>query len=159
MYYTNYNSPLGNIIITADENNLTGLYFRNEFDLKDKLELKDNLVIFDLVIDWLNQYFNHENPSIKAIPIKLNGTDFQMKVWDILLQIPYGQTITYKEIAQMFSERMSSQAVGGAVGRNPISIIVPCHRVIGTNGSLTGYASGLDNKIFLLDLEEIKYKK
>lgn len=108
-------------------------------------------------IKWLDMYFSGEEPNFTP-PLHPSGSSFRQAVWQILLQIPYGQTITYGEIARKIAEtkntsRMSAQAVGGAVGHNEISIIIPCHRVVGTNGSLTGYAGGIDKKISLLELE------
>ena len=124
------------------------------------LELKE-LTIFELTFQWLDTYFNGKEPDFTP-PLSLYGTPFQKMVWEILLTIPYGQTMTYGDIAKRIAEqkgiaRMSAQAVGGAVGRNPISIIIPCHRVIGTNGSLTGYAGGIGKKIYLLNLEKIQF--
>ena len=115
--------------------------------------------VFENTKKWLDRYFAKENPSIKEIPLAPIGGEFRQKVWKILCEIPYGQTITYGEIAkriakQMNKEKMSAQAVGNAVGHNPISIIIPCHRVIGKNGSLTGYAGGIERKKMLLELEK-----
>ena len=127
--------------------------------LKQELTSKDNLQVFENTKKWLDRYFEKEKPSIKEIPIAPKGGEFRQKVWKILCEIPYGQTITYGEIAkriakQMNKEKMSAQAVGNAVGHNPISIIIPCHRVIGKNGSLTGYAGGIERKKMLLELEK-----
>ncbi|MGR5591095.1 methylated-DNA--[protein]-cysteine S-methyltransferase, partial [Peptoniphilus grossensis] len=112
---------------------------------------------------WLDLYFSGEEPNFTPA-LKLRGTKFRREVWKILLEIPYGETLTYKDIAEKLMasgkyERMSSQAVGGAVGHNPISIIIPCHRVVGTSGSLTGYAGGLARKVRLLELEGIDVSK
>jgi methylated-DNA-[protein]-cysteine S-methyltransferase len=114
----------------------------------------DGLAIFRDVKNWLDDYFDGLNPKIN---FKLNpqGTEFRLKVWRILSRISYGETLTYGEIASMISGTMSAQAVGGAVGHNPIAILIPCHRVLGANGKLTGYAAGLDKKIELLKLEKI----
>ena len=119
---------------------------------------KDDLPVFIKVKKWLERYFNGENPSIKELPLAPQGNDFRQRVWDILCKIPYGETVTYgdiaKEIANSLGRKsMSAQAVGGAVGHNPISILIPCHRVIGVNGSLTGYAGGIERKKALLKLE------
>ena len=116
-----------------------------------------DLRVLELAAKWLDVYFSGEVPDFMP-PIKFRGTDFQKSVWETLLTIPYGETVTYGDIAKNIAEqrgvtKMSSQAVGGAVGRNPIGIIVPCHRVIGANGKLTGYAAGLDKKVKLLELE------
>ena len=112
---------------------------------------------------WLDIYFSGREPDFTP-PLHLTGSDFRLAVWNLLLQIPYGQTITYKELAARIAEQrgletMSAQAVGGAVGHNPISIIVPCHRVLGTDGSLTGYSGGIDKKISLLTLEKAVFTK
>ncbi len=116
-----------------------------------------SLPIFDLVRHWLDIYFSGKAPDFTP-PIKLEATPFRKSVWEIMLTIPYGKTMTYGEIAGKIAEqyglnKMSAQAVGGAVGHNPVSIIIPCHRVVGTNGSLTGYAGGIDKKLQLLKIE------
>ena len=161
MYTCTYKSPLGNILIAADDIGLTGLwfeeqkYFAHGIDLSDSEEKENN--ILKETTKWLDLYFKGENPPFtpKLHPM---GSEFRKQVWGILLTIPYGQTVTYGEIAaklaaSMGLSHMSAQAVGGAVGHNEISIIIPCHRVVGTNGSLTGYAGGIDRKISLLKLE------
>lgn len=158
-----YKSPLGFITMASDEIALTGLWFDGQKHfgdtLKDKYERKD-LPIFDETKRWLDIYFKGENPSFMP-KIKFSTTSFRKRVWEILETIPYGKTMTYGEIANIIAKekgikKMSAQAVGGAVGHNPISIIVPCHRVIGTDGSLTGYAGGVETKIKLLKLEKAK---
>lgn len=165
-YKTYYNSPLGRIIIVGSETHITVVFFENSrySDVYNEPNLikNDDLPIFIKTKNWLNRYFNGENPDPKEIPTELHGSEFAMQVWEILKQIPYGQTVTYGEIAKKIAEqngmkKMSAQAVGGAVGRNPISIIVPCHRVIGANGNLTGYAGGIDRKIKLLEIEKGSY--
>jgi len=161
MYSTNYSSPLGEMIIASDGEAICGLWFygQKHFLSSINYEIIENndLTIFKKVTAWLDDYFNGKNPQIN---FKLNpaGSDFRRKVWDILMEIPYGETLTYGEIALKLSSTMSAQAVGGAVGHNPISILIPCHRVMGANGKLTGYAGGLDRKKKLLDLEKISYK-
>lgn len=156
-YISHYLSPLGSITLAATSDALTGLWFDGQkYDRATLLEtcLDKDLPIFTRVKTWLDAYFNGKNPIID-FPIALYGTDFRFKVWQILSTIPYGELITYKQITmQLGKANMSSQAVGGAVGHNPISIIIPCHRVVGTNGSLTGYAGGIDKKIALLKLEK-----
>ena len=106
---------------------------------------------------WLDQYFTGQKPDF--IPhLHLIGTTFQKGVWQTLLQIPYGQTFTYKQVAQSVAKdphHLPIRAVGGAIGRNHISLMVPCHRVIGSNGNLTGYSAGIDKKVELLKLENI----
>lgn len=162
MYTCTYKSPLGNILIAADDIGLTGLwfeeqkYFAHGIDLSDSEEKENN--ILKETTKWLDLYFKGENPPFtpKLHPM---GSEFRKQVWGILLTIPYGQTVTYGEIAaklaaSMGLSHMSAQAVGGAVGHNRISIIIPCHRIVGTNGSLTGYAGGIDKKIALLELEK-----
>lgn len=159
IYKTYYNSPLGKIILVSDKEFLLGLYFENAKIFKDNYILKDDIPVFKEAKKWLDSYFNKEIMSIDDIPIKLVGSKFRLRVWNILKTIPYGKTMTYGEIAKILErktgKKVSSQAVGGAVGHNPISIIIPCHRVIGKNNKLTGYAGGLDKKEFLLKLENI----
>lgn len=157
MKYTyKYISPIGNITIIYDDNSLFELYFNEE---KENANYINNKVI-KATIQWLDDYFEGNKSKIN-IPIKLIGSDFQLKVWKILSEIPYGKTISYGEIAKTIAktkgiERMSSQAIGNAVGRNPISIIIPCHRVIGKDGNLTGYSGGIDIKRKLLEIENQK---
>ena len=110
--------------------------------------------IFKKAKQWFEDYFNGKNPQIN-FQLKPEGSKFRQKVWKILSEIPYGETLTYGEIASQISPNMSAQAVGGAVGRNPISILIPCHRVLGSDRKLTGYAAGLDKKIELLKIENI----
>ena len=164
-YTQHYDSPLGKMLLAADSAGLTGVWFDGEkyfaYHLETQHEEKDTPLL-QQTKRWLDVYFNGKEPDF-TVPLCFNGTDFQNEVWRILCTIPYGQTTTYGEIAQRIAvqrglARMSAQAVGGAVGRNEISIIVPCHRVIGANGSLTGYAAGLDKKIKLLTLEKIDVK-
>ena len=161
-YISHYKSPLGNILLAADDLGLTGLWFEGQkyyaLHLDKKCEEKE-LPFFIDVKKWLDIYFSGNEPDFE-LPMHFKGTDFQKEVWDILCSIPYGETMTYVGIARQLAAKrglqsMSAQAVGGAVGHNKISIIVPCHRVIGTNGSLTGYAGGIDKKIALLTLENI----
>ena len=159
-YTSHYTSPLGEILLAADDVGLTGLWFVGQKYFARYLE-KDHeereIPLFGKVKHWLDLYFSGKDPGF-AVPLHFTGTDFQNAVWEILCTIPYGRTMTYGEIAKQIAAkrgvpRMSAQAVGGAVGHNEISIIVPCHRVVGTNGSLTGYAGGIDKKIQLLTLE------
>ena len=158
MYYsTYYTSPIGKMLIVSDGEAICGVWFcgQKHFPTFDNLIENDNLTIFKEVKNWFDDYFNGKNPKInfKLYP---NGSEFRQRVWKILLEIPYGETMTYGEIALKLSSSMSAQAVGGAVGHNPISILIPCHRVLGANGKLKGYAGGLDKKIELLKLENIK---
>lgn len=162
-YINEYKSPLGNIFISADEIGLTGVRFEGQryFELDLNKEHKEkNLPVLKDTKRWLDIYFSGKKPDFK-LPLHLSGSDFQMEVWKLLCEIPYGETTTYGEIARQLAKkrginRMSAQAVGGAVGHNKIAIIVPCHRVIGANGKLIGYGGGIDKKITLLKLEQIK---
>ena len=147
--YSCYDSPVGLLRLESDGQNLTGLYYTSESKYSDT-----DLPLFQSVREWLDAYFRGE-PYEPDFPIQLSGTPFQQQVWLILRTIPYGQTRTYGDIAREIAgmtgkTRMSSQAVGQAVGRNPVSIIIPCHRVIGSGGRLTGYAGGLERKEWLL---------
>ena len=151
MYSTKYSSPIGEILLLSDGENLCGISFDSQKRDVDSIE-NDDLEIFKKVIGWLDDYFDGKNPKID-FNLKASGTDFRMKVWKLLSQIPYGETVTYGEIASMISPTMSAQAVGGAVGANPIAIVIPCHRVMGKDNKLTGYAAGLDKKIELLKIE------
>lgn len=149
MYYAEYNCPVGKLLLVSDGEALTGLYMNRELP-----ERTEELPVFFQVRRWLDAYFRGEEREID-FPMKAEGTPFQMLVWQLLLAIPFGQTRTYGELAKeaaarMGKEKMSAQAVGGAVSRNPISIVIPCHRVIGVDGRLTGYAGGLENKKWLL---------
>ena len=160
-YTSHYESPLGAMLLAADDEGMTGLWFEGQKYFARLLapahKEMDNPILREAK-RWLVVYFSGRKPDFQ-VPIQMNGTAFQKEVWDILLTIPYGQTMTYGAIAGRIAEkhglsRMSSQAVGGAVGHNEISILIPCHRVVGTNGSLTGYAGGIDKKIQLLKLEK-----
>ena len=162
MHYTSqYPSPLGELLLAADDAGLTGVWFVGQKYFARSLapdSVAREIPLFAQVKQWLALYFAGQEPELE-IPIHMVGTAFQKAVWRILRTIPYGQTMTYGAIARQVAEklgirRMSPQAVGGAVGHNPISILIPCHRVVGTNGSLTGYAGGLDRKVKLLTLEK-----
>ena len=156
-------APLGEIRLRSDGKSLTGLWFVGQVnDAKDNsdIEIKDDLPIFGQVETWLESYFSGEQTPIK-IPLQPKGTVFQEEVWKILQEIPYGETMTYGEIAQRIAKEKgvatySAQAVGQAVGKNPISILIPCHRVLGKNGALTGYAGGVHRKEQLLRIEREK---
>lgn len=162
-YKTYFDSPVGKLLLSSDGENLTGLWIAHQKyygkGLAQDAQRSDDLPVFALVKTWLSRYFAGEKPGICELPLKLCGSPFRQRVWAILQEIPYGQTTTYADIAKKVAElegkpSMSAQAVGGAVGHNPISIVIPCHRVVGTNGSLTGYAGGIDVKLQLLALEE-----
>ena len=160
IYISTYLSPLGNSLLAADDIGLTGLWFEGQKYFANTLP--DTRIVQETKIlteakKWLDIYFSGEDPTFTP-PLHPSGSAFRQAVWQILLQIPYGQTITYGEIARRVAEmqqlsHMSAQAVGGAVGHNKVSIIIPCHRVVGANGSLIGYAGGIDKKIALLELE------
>lgn len=163
MFFSKYNSPVGLLIIVTNESSLCGLYKDGQKYFLDSIneELIENneLEIIRITKKWLDDYFFKRNPSTDSIPLKPNGNDFRQLVWSILKTIPYGKTTTYGEIAkevahQLGKENMSAQAIGNAIGHNPISIIIPCHRVIAKNGTLTGYAGGINMKKFLLELEK-----
>ncbi len=166
LYYKKITSPLGEITLRSDGEYLTGLWFSGDKHYGDKdiagAEVK-NLSIFELAEKWLSKYFAGKESEI-VVPLKLLGSDFQLQVWELLQKIPYGQLVTYGEIARQIAAqrgmaRMSAQAVGGAVGHNPLCIIVPCHRVIGKSGSLTGYGGGMWRKVQLLELEGVDMSK
>ena len=159
-YILHYVSPLGGITLAGDGEFLTGLWFDGQKHFPHNLtadSTEAELPVFTQTVNWLDAYFSGKEPDFMP-PISLHTTPFRKAVYDILLTIPYGHTMTYVEIAGFLAEqrgiqRMSAQAVGGAVGHNPISIIIPCHRVIGADGSLTGYAGGMRMKGALLDFE------
>ena len=161
IYIHHYTSPIGSITIASNGEALTGLWFDEQKHFPHNLiseSIEAELPIFTQTIKWLDTYFGCEVPDFTP-QISLQTTPFRKAVYEILLSIPYGQTMTYGEIANIIAERkgierMSAQAVGGAVGHNPVSIIIPCHRVVGVDGSLTGYAGGLDRKVELLKLEK-----
>lgn len=161
-YIQHYDSPLGGILLAADEIGLTGLWFEGQKyfarDLSD-VRIEQETPVLAEAKRWLDIYFTGKEPDFLP-PLHPTGSEFRKAVWEILLQIPYGQTTTYGEIARQLAKkqglaRMSAQAVGGAVGHNEISIIIPCHRVVGSDSSLTGYAGGLEKKRYLLSLEGI----
>lgn len=161
-YSTQYSSPVGNLTLASDSERLVGLWIQNQKyfggTVAKNMTENSNLPIFTATKNWLDKYFGGQKPAIANLPLAPNGSAFRKAVWDILCEIPYGEVTTYGEIAKKMAvrrnqEHMSAQAVGGAVGHNPISIIIPCHRVVGSNGSLTGYAGGVDQKIRLLEHE------
>ena len=164
-FYSTWDSPVGKLTLVGEEGALTGLWIEGQRGfgncMLNQAGGNDESELFMRVKQWLARYFQGENPDIHEIPLLLSGTHFQKQVWTLLCEIPYGKTTTYGALAekiaqQMGKEHMSAQAIGGAVGHNPISIIVPCHRVVGADGSLTGYAGGIDKKRILLTLEGIK---
>ena len=164
MHYTTfYESPIGRMLLAADDTGLTGLWFEGQKYFArclDRETEEKELPVFAEAKRWLDIYFSGKEPDFTP-PLHFIGTDFQKEVREILCAIPYGQTMTYGAIADQLAKkrglsRMSAQAVGGAVGHNNLSIIVPCHRVVGSDGSLTGYAGGIERKTFLLNLENAK---
>ena len=161
-YIYKYQSPLGDITLASDGNSLTGLWFNGQkyFAATLSIEHKEKaLPVFEQTAEWLDTYFRGEEPAFTP-PLHLQATPFRLAVWEILKKIPYGEVITYKDIAREVAHQsgkasMSAQAAGNAVSHNPVSIIIPCHRIVGTNGSLTGYAGGIQTKIKLLTLEKV----
>lgn len=165
-YIYHYHSPLGRITLAGNKDALTGLWFDGQKYFGSTLtnnSIEKKLPVFELTIKWLNIYFSGKAPDFTP-PLFMNTTDFRKAVWEIMLTIPFGQTMTYGQIADKVAKQkglsgMSAQAVGGAVGHNPISLIIPCHRVVGANGNMTGYAGGIDKKIWLLALEKADISK
>lgn len=161
VYINHYDSPLGGITLASDGKALTGLWFDGQKYFGSTLtqnQEQRELPVFEQTSQWLELYFNGKRPDFTP-PLSMNTTPFCEAVWKLMLTIPYGKTMTYKEIAKEIArqggmKRMSAHAVGGAVSHNPISLIIPCHRVVGTNGSLTGYAGGIDRKVQLLTMEK-----
>lgn len=157
------NSPLGRLLLASDGKNLTGVWLENQkyyaAGLSETAKHNDSLPVFKQTKNWLDRYFKKQNPQIAELPLAPGGTLFRRQIWRLLCQIPYGEVITYGALAEKLAlqtaKKVSARAVGGAVGHNPISIIIPCHRVVGARGSLTGYAAGLDVKIKLLALEGV----
>jgi methylated-DNA-[protein]-cysteine S-methyltransferase len=163
-YSTTCPSPVGEITLACNGENLVGLWIEGQKyygdTIPEEMVRDDNVPIFVAAKKWLDRYFAGESPAISELPLAPIGGAFRREVWNILCEIPYGKVITYGDIAKKIAVKMgktsmSAQAVGGAVGHNPISIIIPCHRVVGTNGSLTGYAGGIETKIKLLELEGV----
>lgn len=168
MYYcTAYRSPVGKITLACDGggSNLVGLWLEGQKyhggSISEAMEENDSLSLFDNAKKWLERYFAGKKPSASELALAPVGSDFRQRVWELLLAIPYGEVTTYGEIARAIAEKTgaggaSFRAVGGAVGHNPISIIIPCHRVVGGDGKLTGYAGGIATKIRLLELEGVE---
>lgn len=163
-YTTEFTSPFGLITLAAHQEKLVAVWIENQKyfgeTVTTKLIKNNDLPIFKQTIHWLTEYFAGKSPSLNQLPLAPWGNPFRQMVWQILCNIPYGQLTTYGEIAKQVAQKMnkttmSAQAIGGAVAHNPISIIIPCHRVVGSNGSLTGYAGGIETKIKLLTLEGV----
>lgn len=163
MYYvSNYLSPLGSITLAGNGRELTGLWFDGQkyfaANLPKEHTVKD-ISVFGRAIEWLDTYFSGKDPGFTP-PLSMEGVSpFRRRVWEILLEIPFGEVSSYGKIAERMEretgKRVSAQAVGGAVGHNPVSLVIPCHRVVGTNGSVTGYAGGVGKKIALLKMEGV----
>lgn len=161
MIVSYYDSPIGTLELSFKDEKLCGLTITNVCSDNDSLA---NLPYIIKVKNWLNKYFKGEVVNIDEIPLLIEGTDFQKVVWRVLMDIPYGEVVSYKSIAEMVASlmgrsSMSNQAIGAAVGKNKIAIIIPCHRVIGSNEKLGGYSLGIDKKISLLELEGIDTSK
>lgn len=165
-YLNRYISILGLISLASDGKSLTGLWFGGQkyyMQTLDKNYIEKELEIFDLTKKWLNIYFKGQNPDFK-IPVKYEGSEFRKEIFKILEDIPYGKTMTYGDIAKIIAKdrnikTMSSQAVGSGISHNPISIIIPCHRIIGKNNFIGGYAGGIERKLKLLEFEGIDIEK
>ena len=157
-----YPSPVGMLTLASDGENITGLWLEGqkyfEEDMPEGMPTQGDLPVFMQARGWLDRYFAGERPEASELPLAPQGSVFRQRVWAILCEIPYGRTMTYGEIAKRLSYK-SAQAIGGAVGHNPISIIIPCHRVLGSSGSLTGYAGGVDKKIWLLRHEGAAFRE
>ena len=163
IYTTHYKSPIGDLLLASKEGKLIGLWIEGQKYYKsnflEEMEENENEKILLKTKKWLDRYFRNQKPRINELELNPIASEFRQAVWKILCDIPYGKVTTYKKIAEQIAKqkgitKMSAQAVGGAVGHNPISIIIPCHRVIATNGDLTGYAGGIDKKIYLLEHEK-----
>lgn len=162
-YTYHYTSPIGGITMASNGESLTGLWFDGQKYFASTLSqrhVEKQLPIFDRTCEWLDLYFSGKSPDFIP-PVFMYVSNFRRDVYEILMTIPFGETMTYKEVADLIAKKhriisMSAQAVGGAIAHNPISLVIPCHRVIGTNGKLTGYAGGLDKKGWLLDMEKRK---
>ena len=162
MVKTQYASPIGLLTLVSDGEAIIGLWIEGQkyfaAGIPTNLPVCDDLPVFLQARDWLDRYFAGERPAVYELPLAPQGSAFRQSVWTILCQVPYGHTVTYGEIAKRLGCK-SAQAVGGAVGHNPISIIIPCHRVLGSDGSLTGYAGGVDKKIWLLRHEGAAFRE
>jgi methylated-DNA-[protein]-cysteine S-methyltransferase len=163
-YFTTYHSPVGELTLACDGENLIGLWMEGQKYYGDALSEeaveRDDVPVFTQAKNWLDRYFAGQKPEASELSLAPAGGEFRQRVWDILRSIPYGEVVTYGEIAKRMAAHsgksgQSAQAVGGAVGHNPISLIIPCHRVVGSNGSLTGYAGGIGAKVKLLELEGV----
>ena len=152
LHFAEYDAPLGALLLCSDGTALTGLWFERDAEITEE----DPVLL--QTKQWLDAYFRGEVPTV-SVPLAPAGTAFQKRVWQLLTQVPYGKTVTYGELARQISDTMSAQAVGQAVGKNPISILIPCHRCVGVGGQLTGYAWGIERKKWLLDHEQKQGRK
>lgn len=168
LYIMNYDSPIGRLLLAERDGALVGLWIEGQkyfpASWQEEVAEKQDSAVLNRTKEWLERYFQGKKPSVGELELAPAGSEFRKAVWKLLCEIPCGEVTTYKAIAQKFASArglgsMSAQAVGGAVSHNPISIIIPCHRVVGTDGSLTGYAGGLDRKLRLLTLEGVDMKK
>lgn len=167
LYSTHHSTPVGRATLAGDGKHLTGLWLEGQKYFaasSGELTPKDDCPIFDLAKRWLDRYFAGGKPAVGELPLAPAGGEFRQTVWRLLCEIPYGELTTYGAIARQVAARlgkarMSGQAIGGAVGHNPISIIIPCHRVVGSDGSLTGYAGGISVKVSLLEQEGVNMEK
>ena len=161
LYSVDYESPVGKMTLASDKKALVGLWMEGQRYFGSSFQVEafchEIVPVLKNAVSWLDAYFAGGKPSLENVPLSLQGTDFQLSVWKALCTIPYGKTSTYGAIARQLSAELgrnvSPRAVGNAVGHNPISIIIPCHRVVGADGSLTGYAGGLERKKWLLKFE------
>lgn len=164
IYTAKYNLPIGQVLVASRNGKLIGLWVEGQKyylgDLKDNIKENEREEILIKTKKWLDRYFDNKHPKIEELEIELIGSEFRKSVWKLLCEIEYGKVTTYSDISKKLmkilnKEKMSAQAVGNAVSHNPISIIIPCHRVIGKNGKLVGYAGGIDKKIKLLEHENV----
>lgn len=157
-YFCFLNSPIGDLTLVSNGKSLVELIF-GKVEMEG-LTNNENLEIFKQTKNWLSRYFNGEKPVSSELNLEPFGSPFRRKVWEALLKIPYGKTKSYKEISEIVSpnKKMAARAVGAAISKNPIPIIIPCHRVIGSNGKLTGFSGGIEKKIFLLNHENAQFK-
>lgn len=164
VYTSRYASPIGTLLLAERDGKLIGVWMEGQkyfcSSLREQMRESENSKVLRQAKQWLDRYFAGEKPAIRELPLAPAGSNFQKEVFGILCGIPYGETTTYGEISRELAARrgiarMSAQAVGGAVGHNPLSVIIPCHRVVGSNGNLTGYAGGLQKKIWLLTHEGV----
>lgn len=168
VYISYYRSPIGVMAMASRDNKLIGLWIKGQKnylgDLNCSFREDNDLEIFKKTRDWLDRYFKGEKPNINELDLAPEGSEFRKKVWNLLCEIPYGEVTTYGQLAKKMAKILNRdvifpKAIGGAVSHNPIAIIIPCHRVIGADGSLTGYVAGINKKIKLLKLEKVDTTK